>query len=134
MGADYTSPMTGETIIVVEDDALTAGLVSDIVETMGHRVEIVSSIEPAFQLARTHQPVAMLVDVNLGGESGLDLMTRLAGDSQTAAIPVVAMTALDGEDDGAVLERAGAVALLEKPFSTADVIALVSGIIAAGPK
>lgn len=126
--------MTQKTIIVVEDDALTAGLVADIIQTIGHAVETASSVQPALQLAQSRRPAAMLVDVNLGAESGLDLMTQLAGDPRTASIPIVAMTAPNGPEGGAALERAGAVALLEKPFSAEDIITLVTAVIATGPK
>ena len=61
-------------------------------------------------------------------------MSRLAGDPKTMAIPIVAMTALDGPQYGTALERAGAIALLEKLFSAADVVALVAAVIDAGPK
>lgn len=131
---DYTAPVSQKTIIVVEDDALTAGLVADVVQTMGHAVETVASVQPALQLAQSRRPATMLVDVNLGAESGLDLMAQLAGDPRTASIPVVAMTAPDGPESSAALERAGAVALLEKPFSAEDIVALVAAVIAAGPK
>jgi CheY-like chemotaxis protein len=61
-------------------------------------------------------------------------MSRLAGDPKTMAIPIVAMTALDGSQNATALERAGAIALLEKPFSAVDVVALAAGVIDAGPK
>ena len=126
--------MAKKTIIVVEDDPLTARLVADVLETLGHVVECAATVDHAFRLAKTYQPAAMLVDVQLGTESGLDLMSRLAGDPKTTAIPVVAMTALDGPQDAVALERAGAVALLEKPFSAAEVVALVAAVIDAGAK
>lgn len=127
-------PVTQKTIIVVEDDSLTAGLVADIIQTMGHAVETVASVQPALDLAQSSHPAAMLVDVNLGAESGLELMAQLGSDPRTASIPVVAMTAPDGPEAGAALERAGAVALLEKPFSAEDIIALVTAVVATGPK
>lgn len=123
-----------KTIIVVEDDPLTARLVADVLETLGHAVECAATVDHAFRLAETYQPAAMLVDVQLGSESGLDLMSRLSGDPTTTAIPIVAMTALDGPQDGAALDEAGAVALLEKPFSAADVVAIVAAVIGAGAK
>jgi DNA-binding response OmpR family regulator len=123
-----------KTIIVVEDDPLTARLVADVLETLGHVVECTASVDHAFRMAKTYEPVAMLVDVQLGTESGLDLMSRLSRDPTTTAIPVVAMTALDGPQDGAALDEAGAVALLEKPFSAADVVAIVAAVIGAGAK
>ena len=126
--------MAKKTIIVVEDDPLTARLVAEVIETLGHIVESTATVDYAFRLAEACQPAVMLVDVQLGTESGLDLMSRLAGDPKTMAIPIVVMTALDGPQDGIALERAGAIALLEKPFSAADVVALVTAVIDAGPK
>jgi len=123
-----------KTIIVVEDDPLTARLVAEVIETLGNIVESTATVDHAFRLAEACQPAVMLVDVQLGTESGLDLMSRLAGDPKTMAIPIVVMTALDGPQDGIALERAGAIALLEKPFSAADVVALVTAVIDAGPK
>lgn len=130
----YTLSVAKKTIIVVEDDPLTARLVADVLETLGHAVECAATVDHAFRLAETYQPAAMLVDVQLGSESGLDLMSRLSGDPTTTAIPIVAMTALDGPQDGAALDEAGAVALLEKPFSAADVVAIVAAVIGAGAK
>ncbi|MCX8230980.1 MAG: response regulator [Alphaproteobacteria bacterium] len=126
--------MAKRTIIVVEDDPLTARLVAEVIETLGHVVESTATVDHAFRLAEACQPAVMLVDVQLGTESGLDLMSRLASDPKTMAIPIIAMTALDGTQYGTALERAGAIALLEKPFSAADVVALVDAVIDAGPK
>ena len=126
--------VAAKTIIVVEDDPLTARLVAEVIETLGHVVESTATADHEFLLAEACQPAMMLVDVQLGTESGIDLMSRLAGDPKTMAIPIVAMTALDGSQNGTALERAGAIALLEKPFSAVDVVALVAGVIDAGPK
>jgi two-component system cell cycle response regulator DivK len=133
-GGHYTLSVAKKTIIVVEDDTLTARLVADVLVTSGHAVECVDSIGQARHLAKTLQPAAMLVDVQLGTESGLDLMEGLAGNPKTAAIPVIAMTALDEPQEGAALERVGAIALLEKPFSAAEIVAVVTAVIDAGAK
>ena len=126
--------MAKRTIIVVEDDPLTARLVAEVIETLGHVVESTATVDHAFRLAEACQPAEMLVDVQLGTESGLDLITRLAGDPKTMAIPIVAITALDRPQDATALERSGAIALLEKPFSVAEVVAPVAAVIDAGHK
>jgi CheY-like chemotaxis protein len=118
------------TIIVVEDDPLTARLVAEVIETLGHVVVSTATVDHAFRLAEDCQPAVMLVDVQLGTESGLDVMSRLASDPKTVAISIIVMTALGGPQYGTALERAGAIALLEKPVSAADVVALDD----AGPK
>ncbi len=126
--------VSGKTIIVVEDDAMTAQLVADVVASLGHRVEIASGVERAVALAAAHAPAAMLVDLHLGTESGLDLISELAAEPLTVRIPIIAMTALDDPEVLADLDRAGVVAILEKPFAAADIAALVQAVLDAGAK
>ena len=120
--------VSGKTIIVVEDDAMTAQLVADVVASLGHRVEIASGVE------RAVAPAAMLVDLHLGTESGLDLISELAAEPLTVGIPIIAMTALDDPEVLADLDRAGVVAMLEKPFAAADIAALIQAVLDAGAK
>ena len=126
--------MQDKTIIVVEDDRLTAQLVGDVLRGLGHSVKICDDCESAFTLALSAAPAAMLVDLRLGAESGEALIARLTDDRRTAGIPVVAMTAAGEPDVLARLDRAGVVALLEKPFAATDVVALVEAVLMAGPK
>ena len=73
-------------------------------------------------------------DLRLGAESGEALIALLADDRRTAGIPVIAMTAANEPEVLATLDRAGVVAMLEKPFSATDVAALVEAVLMAGPK
>ena len=126
--------MQSKTIIVVEDDPLTAQLVAGVLGGLGHTVETCDDSERAVALAVRLVPAAMLVDLRLGAESGEALIARLADDRRTAGIPVIAMTAANEPEVLATLDRAGVVALLEKPFSATDVAALVEAVLIAGPK
>ena len=126
--------MQSKTIIVVEDDPLTAQLVAGVLRGLCHRVETCDDSERAVALAVRLVPAAMLVDLRLGAESGEALIARLADDRRTAGIPVIAMTAANEPEVLATLDRAGVVALLEKPFSATDVAALVEAVLMAGPK
>jgi len=123
-----------KTIIVVEDDRLIAHLVCDVLHGLGHSVKTCDAGESAFALALSAAPAVMLVDLRLGAESGEALIARLAGDRRTAGIPIIAMTATGEPDVLARLDRAGVVALLEKPFAATDVAALVEAVLMAGPK
>ena len=55
--------MAKKTIIVVEDDPLTARLVAEVIQTLGHVVEITATVDHAFSLAEDCRPVVLLVDV-----------------------------------------------------------------------
>ncbi|NQV80531.1 MAG: response regulator [Alphaproteobacteria bacterium] len=113
---------------------MTAQLVAEVVTSLGHWVEIASGVDQAVALAAANVPAVMLVDLHLGAESGLDLISELAVEPLTAGIPIIAMTALDDPEVFADLDRAGVVAMLEKPFAAADIAAMVQAVLDAGPK
>lgn len=102
-------------ILLVEDSALVIGALRLLLEETGHRVSDASTIADAARVLRTDPPDVVLLDLTLGGEDGLSLMTVV--DASTGARPIV--VALTGHDEPEVLERcmaAGCRALLVKPI------------------
>jgi CheY-like chemotaxis protein len=76
-------------------------------------------------LARTHLPDLILLDLNLPDMPGVEALRRLRADPTTAAIPVVVVSADATPGQIARLEAEGAVSYLAKPFDIADLLALV---------
>lgn len=102
-------------ILLVEDNALVIGALRLLLEETGHRVSDASTITAAARVLRTDPPDLVLLDLTLGGEDGLSLMSSL--DATGAARPIV--VALTGHDDPETLERctsAGCRAVLVKPI------------------
>jgi CheY-like chemotaxis protein len=65
-------------------------------------------------------PDVVLLDINLGGENGLDLLTWMRGKARLDNVPVIAVTAhaLATEQEGIL--QAGCVACLSKPIDFKD--------------
>ena len=120
-------------VLVVEDDALTAQLVCEVIATLGHAATAASTGEAA-RAAIDAETAAIVVDVHLGAESGLDLIADFAADPVARDIPVVAMTGDDEPKTLTALDRLGVVALLPKPFAAAEAAALVQAVLDTGPK
>ena len=82
------------------------------------------------ELARRELPDAILLDVMLPTHNGLQVAEDLAGDSATAAIPIIFLTAL-GEGARERGMALGARAYVTKPFDPAALGDLVERVVAA---
>jgi CheY-like chemotaxis protein len=102
-------------ILLVEDNTFVIGALRLLLEETGHRVSDASTIAAAASVLRTDPPDIVLLDLTLGGEDGLSLLSSI--DASSTQRPIV--VALTGHDDPATLERcasAGCRAVLVKPI------------------
>jgi CheY-like chemotaxis protein len=102
-------------ILLVEDNALVIGALRLLLEETGHRVSDATTLDAAARVLSTDVPDVVLLDLTLGGEDGLALMSSI--ESTGAPRPIV--VALTGHDDPETLERclgAGCRAVLVKPI------------------
>lgn len=120
-------------VVVVEDDPLTSRLVGEVISVLGYQVSLASSATEALNQV-TRDTRTVLVDVNLRGESGLDLMAILSVSDETRHVPLIAMTGADEPETMAVLDQLGIVAVLPKPFDSAELALLVQVVLGTGPK
>jgi len=120
------------TILVVEDNERNRKLVRTILEFRGHQVVECDDGEPSLELARRHRPALVLMDIELPKMDGITALRRLREAPDTAAIPVVAVTAsvTPGERDRVV--AAGFNGYIGKPIDVATFGEAVDRIVAEG--
>src|SRR2546430_2941808 len=70
------------------------------------------------------EPACFLLDIHLGGMSGIDLRRRLAASGSTA--PVIFMTAFDDDATREEAIAAGCIAYLHKPFPAHSLIGAIA--------
>jgi len=90
------SPLLGvdATLLYIEDNPVNAKLVSQLVaKRTGARLLSVAEPERGLKLAQQERPDLILLDINLPGMSGFEVLQRLRADGRTRAIPVVAISA-----------------------------------------
>ena len=102
------------TIGIVDDDAAVRSALSRLVRAHGFAACTFGSAE-AFQAAAHLDTCLLIVDIDLPGASGLELVERM--DLETRPLPVVLLTGSAGDDATwqAEARRVGALALLRKP-------------------
>ena len=118
------------TVLVVDDHALNRKLVRDVLGHAGYRVLEAGDAEGGIELAREQAPDLILMDIQLPGIDGIEALRRLRDDPMTAAIPVVALTALAMKEDRERCLAAGFDGYLEKPISVPALPGQVAALIA----
>lgn len=114
------------TILVVDDEPNIAELVELYLRRDGFRVVRAGTGQDALRLARDHAPRLVVLDVGLPDLDGLEVCRRM----QTAApVPVIFLTARDGEIDRVVGLELGADDYVTKPFSPAELVARVKAVL-----
>ncbi|HEY0450460.1 response regulator transcription factor [Actinophytocola sp.] len=120
-------------VLVVEDDAAIADLVSRYLRRDGYGVHVATDGEAALAAVRRLRPVAVVLDVGLPKLDGIAVCRTLrSADDWT---PVLFVTARDDEVDRVLGLELGADDYVTKPFSPRELVARVRSVLrrAAGP-
>ncbi|MEE9292082.1 MAG: ATP-binding protein [Acidobacteriota bacterium] len=121
-------------ILVVEDNPSNMKLVSELLRKEGHHVLAASSGEKALEIIREVHPDLVLMDIQLPGMDGLQITRMLKDDPETAAIPVVALTAHAMQADEDRARDAGCVGFIAKPFDTREFARRVTDCLVEDPE
>jgi FixJ family two-component response regulator len=114
------------TIAVVEDDPSMLRGLSRLLSANGFRVDRFTSAESFLDDVSTCEAICLVVDIHLGGISGIDLKRKLASSGRD--LPVIFMTAIDNEATRREAFDAGCVAYLRKPFLAKLLIEAINGV------
>jgi DNA-binding response OmpR family regulator len=122
-------PMAEQTVVVIEDDANIADLLDLYLREAGYRVLLAPTGERGLDLVRERRPVLAIIDIGLPGIDGFEVCRRIRGDNQ---LPILFLTARDGEIDRILGLELGADDYVTKPFSPREVVARVRAILRRG--
>ena len=116
-------------ILVVEDEAAIAELVSLNLRHAGYEVTIAATADQAKAAVDAELPDLVLLDWMLPGQSGLALAKQWRADARTRGLPVIMLTARAEEGDRVAGLDAGADDYLAKPFSTNELMARIRAVL-----
>jgi DNA-binding response OmpR family regulator len=112
-----------ETVLIVEDDpSILRGLQMNI-GLEGFRTICAHDGDEALELARSHQPDVILLDMMLPKLGGIDVIKRLRADDPDT--PIIVLSAKDEEGDKVLALSLGADDYVTKPFSVVEVVARI---------
>jgi DNA-binding response OmpR family regulator len=117
-----------QTALIIEDDPDQADVAARLLRHHGFKPVTALNGEAGLALARRLRPDLLLLDLMLPDIDGFEVCMRLRGEERTRAIPIVMVTALDGDAYRRRGFRVGANAYVTKPYGAGD---LMKGIAAA---
>ncbi|MGC9397515.1 MAG: response regulator transcription factor [Anaerolineae bacterium] len=122
--------MSGETILVVDDEVQILGVVRDYLQRAGYRVLTARDGRTALSIARSKHPDLMVLDIMLPGDlDGLDVCRRIRRDTVLDDLPIIMLTARVEEADRLIGLELGADDYVTKPFSPREVVARVKAVL-----
>ncbi|WP_298470290.1 response regulator [uncultured Erythrobacter sp.] len=116
-------------IMVVEDNDLNRKLFCDVLKANGFEVDPVAEGALVLDTARETSPDLIIMDIQLGGMSGVDLIEAAKQDMLLREIPVLAVTAFAAKGDEERIRSAGASGYLAKPVSITPFMTAVRQLI-----
>jgi len=122
--------MTGTPeILIADDSAVIRAVVRDHLELEGYVVHEAEDGSQALATCVDVRPDAVLLDIEMPGLDGREVLRRLQDDPLTSDIPVVFLTGLSRTDDIVAGLRAGAHDYLKKPFEPAELLARIASAV-----
>ncbi len=129
-GGTDTAVTTPIRILVVDDNRLILRLVALMLEEVGFEAVPADSVEAALAIARADPPDLCIVDQEMPGRTGADLVRALrwSGDARLCRVPVVGLSAYPQAEPE--LRAAGARAFVRKPVDDATLLEAVLDALA----
>ena len=117
-------------VLIADDDEDIRALVSTILTKAGFRAEAVGNGVSALAVARRDGAQVYVLDVRMPDMSGLEVCRRLKACSETAARPILLISAESSREDVAAAFAAGCDDYLPKPFSPRELVHRVDQLLA----
>lgn len=102
-------------ILIADDSRFQVGLLSKSLEESGF--EVVSALDAlqAWMIALRSAPDAIVLDINMPGGSGIEVLRRLRMSTKTQGIPVVVVSGSEEDSIEELAKRLGAAEFFPKP-------------------
>ena len=123
--------MSGELIMVVDDNPVNLKLVCALLRRNGYEVCTAEDAEETLAVLRKVHPHLILMDVQLPDIDGLTLTRHLKADSATQDIVIVALTAYAMKGDEQKARAAGCDGYIPKPIETRTFIKTMTSFLEA---
>jgi len=117
------------TILIVEDNPNNMKLAQLLLETSGHDVLQAVNAQDGINLARSHAPAMILMDIQLPGMDGLTAARLLKQDEQTSHIKIIALTAFAMKGDEEKMRQAGCDGYIAKPIRYKEFLQTIDALL-----
>jgi DNA-binding response OmpR family regulator len=120
------TPVSSSTILIVDDEPKVRLLLKRCLESDGFNVVEAEDEASTLESIQDHDVKLVTLDVNLGGENGLEIAKRIR---QNSNVPIIMVTGRDDVIDRVVGLEVGADDYITKPFHVREVLARVRSVL-----
>jgi CheY-like chemotaxis protein len=121
--------MPGEQVLVVEDNATGAKLIAYLLKAHGYEVTVANDAKTALAAIRRRHPDVVLMDVQLPGVDGLEIVRQLRADVVSRQPLIIAVTAYAMKGDKERALTAGCDGYITKPIDTRTLPAAIAQLL-----
>ncbi len=114
-------PRNGESVLVVDDSRTIRFALKKMLAQGGYEVLEAENGREAIELAKTHSPVLIIMDIVMPELNGFQATRRMRKMEETRDIPIVIMSGNPEATEKFWVERIGANDFMSKPFSRKEV-------------
>jgi len=115
------------TVYVVDDDEAVRDSLQWLLEGKGYRVRCFDSAESFLSRYDAREVACLIVDIRMGGMTGLELQTRLI--EVRSPLPIVFITGHGDVPMAVDTMKKGAMDFIQKPFNEAELVPLVEKML-----
>ena len=117
-------------MLYVEDNPPNIALMQELVDSVPNlRLLTASDGNTGLALAHAHRPDVIVLDINLPGMSGFEILRRLKSARRTGDIPVMALSAAALPQDVERGKASGFTHYLTKPIDVQEFLAAVDSVL-----
>jgi DNA-binding response OmpR family regulator len=118
-------------ILVADDSRFQLGLLKSALADNGFDVIVAQDAVQAGMMAVRNLPDAIVLDINMPGGSGIEVLKRLRRSVKTKNIPVLIVSGSDDSDIRQVATELGAAEFLPKPVDMNQLITAIRHLVSA---
>lgn len=118
--------LENESLLIVDDETDVCDMLATYLKKQGYQVYVANDTTKAREILSVNTVNLMLLDINMPGESGLDLLRSLYPDNQ---LPVILLTANTDTVDKVVGLELGADDYIGKPFDLRELLARIRSVL-----
>lgn len=119
----------GATVLVADDSPVVRAVLRQHLEEEGYQVVEAEDGFGAIDMTRRHRPDVVLLDIEMPGLNGNEVLAHVKAENELKDTPVVFLTGRTGSEEIVAGLRSGAQDYLKKPFEPAELIARVGAAV-----
>jgi CheY-like chemotaxis protein len=124
-----TANDASHTVLIIDPDPMNGEILQTILQYSGFKTLLATGAEEGIRLARWRSPSVIVTELFHRTENGWEVPERLAGDEETAGIPILAFTAHAMPADRDAALRSGVTRFVSKPTPPNELQSMVEELL-----